>query len=112
MTATERRSLERFKLQLLSRLKVRGKEKDRRAIELLTRDVSAGGAFINTPQPLEVGTRIEMDLIIRMDRFGDQDDHAAIVNLTGIIIRADDNGMAICFDDNFKVSRLKKTPDP
>lgn len=109
MTATERRDLERFKLSLLSRVNVQGKQKSREATELLSRDISADGAFISTSQPFEVGTRVEMDLIIRMERLDESDDRAALVNLTGTITRTDENGMAIRFDDTWRISRLNES---
>ena len=106
MKHAEKRSLERFKLQLLSRISVRGKERDMQAIKLLTKDVSAGGAFFNISDPLSVGTRVDLDLILNIDRFKELKGNSALFNLSGTVIRTDKNGMAISFDEKFTVSQI------
>ncbi len=106
MKPTEKRKLERFKLQLLSHITVRGKDKDTKTIKLLTQDVSSGGAFFKTPDPLSVGTQVDLDLIIKIDRLKDITGNSALVNLTGTIIRTHEEGMVICFDENFQISPL------
>lgn len=99
--------MERFKLQLLSNITVRGKDKDIKTIRLLTRDVCSGGAFFKTTDPLTVGTKVDLDLIIKIDRLKDIIGNSALVNLTGTIIRTHKDGMAICFDEDFKISPLE-----
>ena len=106
MKPGEKRKLERFKLQLLSHITVRGKGKDIKTIKLLTQDVSSGGAFFKTPDPLSVGTRVDLDLVIKIDRLKNISGNSALVNLTGTIIRTHEEGMAICFDENFQISPL------
>ncbi|HEA69510.1 MAG TPA: PilZ domain-containing protein [Desulfobacterales bacterium] len=106
MKPGEKRKLERFKLQLLSHITVRGKGKDIKTIKLLTQDVSSGGAFFKTPDPLSVGTRVDLDLVIKIDRLKNIAGNSALVNLTGTIIRTHEEGMAICFDENFQISPL------
>jgi len=107
MKRTEKRQLERFKLQLLSNISVRGKDKDIKTIKALTQDVCSGGAFFKTPDTLSVGTQVDLDLIIKIDRLKDIIGNSALVNLTGTIIRAHKEGMAICFDEDFKISPLE-----
>jgi len=107
MKPDERRKLERFKLQLLANISVRGKDKDIKSIKLLTQDVCSGGAFFKTPNPLSVGTKVDLDLIIKIDRLKDITGNSALVNLTGTIIRTHREGMAICFDEDFKISPLE-----
>ncbi len=107
MKRTEKRQLERFKLQLLSHITVRGKDKDIKTIKLLTQDVSSGGALFKTSDPLSVGTRVDLDIVIKIDRLKDITGNAALVNLTGTIIRTHEEGMAICFDKDFEISPLE-----
>jgi len=107
MKQTEKRQLERFKLQLLSHVTVRGKDKEIKSIKLLTQDVCSGGAFIKTPDPLSVGTQVDLDLIIKIDRLKVIPGSSALVNLTGTIIRTHNEGMAICFDEDFQISPLE-----
>lgn len=112
MTQNDRRHLERFKLQLLSHISVRGPDKDLKTIKLMTQDVCSGGAFFKTPEPLPVGTQIELDLILKIDRLKELTGKSALVNLSGTIIRTHDQGMAISFDDDFQISPLDQEPAP
>ena len=57
----EKRKMERFSLQLLARLSVKGGDEGRDSIELLTRNISAGGAFIQIDRPFKVGTRLDIE---------------------------------------------------
>lgn len=107
MKPSERRQLERFKLQLLSHITIRGKDKDIKTIKLLTQDVCSGGAFFKTSDPMSVGTQVDLDLVIKIDRLKDITGDSALVNLTGTIIRTHKEGMAICFDENFQISPLE-----
>ena len=106
MTQYEKRKLERFKLQLLSHISVRGPDKDVKTLRLMTQDVSSGGAFFKTPNPLPVGTQVDLDLILKIDRLKEITGNLALVNLSGTIIRTHEEGMAICFDDNFQICPL------
>jgi len=106
MTQYEKRKLERFKLQLLSHISVRGPDKDVKTLRLMTQDVSSGGAFFKTPNPLPVGTEVDLDLILKIDRLKEITGNLALVNLSGTIIRTHEEGMAICFDDNFQICPL------
>ena len=108
----DKRKLERFKLQLLSHITVHGQDKDIKKIKLLTQDVCSGGAFFKTKNPLAVGTEVDLDLILKIDRFKEVTGNSALVNLSGKIIRTHHNGMAICFDDNFQISPLDQEQTP
>lgn len=103
---SEKRAMERFKLQLLSQISLCGKDKDLGAIKLMTRDVSAGGAFFKTSEPLTVGTKVNLDLIIDTERIKELGGNPSLVCLTGTIIRTDEDGMAICFDEKFDITPL------
>lgn len=107
MAEYDRRKLERFKLQLLSHISVRGPDKDIKTIKLMTQDVCSGGAFFKTPDPLPIGTQVDLDLILKIDRFKKITGDSALINLTGTIIRTHEEGMVICFDDNFQICPLE-----
>ena len=98
--------MERFKLQLLSQISVSGEGQDLKTIKLMTRDVSAGGAFFKTSEPLSIGTKVNLDLILNIERIKELGGNAALINLTGTIIRTSEDGMAVCFDKKFDISPL------
>ncbi len=112
LNTDDKRKLERFKIQLLSHISVRGQDKDIKKIKLLTQDVCSGGAFFKTKKTLPVGTEVDLDLILKIDRFKEVAGKSALVNLSGKIIRTHQDGMAICFDDNFEISPLDQEPTP
>ena len=98
----ERRKLERFDLRVPAKIKVVGLDHKRETLNLMTEDISAGGAFFHAPDPLPKGTQVEIDLIL--DRgLRDGEGRRAYIKLGGAVLRSDAAEMAICFDRSYKI---------
>ena len=104
MTRIEKRKMERFSLELPAMLTWTGKDKEHGSIELMTSNICAGGAFLITDRPLSEGTDIKMDLILPRDRLHEFGGRQPRIDVSGFVIRTDQQGMAICFDKNYKIS--------
>ena len=104
----EKRAMERFNLQLLASISLLGEEREQKAIELLTKNISAGGAFFETDLPLAVGTRLEIEVILPLRETKGVEGDKALMRVVGSIIRSDEKGMAICFDKDYQILPLGK----
>jgi hypothetical protein len=58
----ERRKLERFDLNAPARIVVESEHAKKTALDLKTKDVSSGGAFLYSSQPLAKCARVKMEL--------------------------------------------------
>ena len=103
----ERRRLERFDLRLPAKIKVVGLNHGRETLDLMTKDICAGGAFFHAPDPLPKGTQVKIDLILNRG-LENGADRLAHVKLGGAVLRSDTTEMAICFDKSYKIIPIIK----
>ena len=104
MDEFDRRKMERFDLELAAKLTRTGKDKEHESIELMTSNICADGAFIITDRPLPKGTDVKMDLILPLDRLHEFGGRQSRLDVSGFVIRTDQQGMAIRFDNKCKIS--------
>ena len=103
----EKRTLERFSLQLLASVSIFAEDRDQEAIDLLTRNISSGGAFFETAHRLSVGSRVKIEIILPLWEIKSIEGDKALIKVTGSIIRTDEKGMAMCFDKGYQILSLK-----
>ena len=101
----ERRRYERFSLRLSANIQAVSSDK-RELIDLLTRDVSAGGAFLHTRRPLAEGTEVKLRLIVTSKRLKQLTGSQSLLRVTGTVTRTGPNGMAVCFDQKHHIMPL------
>ena len=99
----ERRRVERFDLNLQTFVSVEAQLAGGEPVVLNTRDISTNGAFVLTGQPLAAGTKVNLDMILKLDDSPKQGGKKAIVRVTGTVLRIDDYGMAVGFDADSKI---------
>jgi uncharacterized protein YwbE len=95
----ELRKLERFDLKLPARINIL--PHSGQALDLITENVCAGGAYFLTRNPLTEGLKVLVDLVLK--RESDQG-KLARVTVTGKILRTEPNGMAVRFDKQYQIS--------
>jgi hypothetical protein len=96
----EKRQVERFDLKLEAFV-VRSEDAPQaESHHLTTRDVSMNGAFLLTKQPLPLGTKVKVDVILSMEGAKHQKMRKALIKAFGEVLRTDGEGMAIGFDEN------------
>jgi PilZ domain len=100
----ERRKLQRFALALASSVEVLDttQETAKDGDGCLTRDVSSGGAYFPTPQPLSTGTRVKVNMLLRQEK-GSQEPGFAEIRTSGYVVRAEPTGMAVRFDGRCRI---------
>jgi hypothetical protein len=96
--------MERFSFELPALLSTVDKSGQPKAFEVMTKNICAGGAFFITDKPLSVGTDVKMDLIISLKKVNKISNKKAHINVSGSVIRTDEKGMAICFDEKYTIS--------
>jgi c-di-GMP-binding flagellar brake protein YcgR len=100
----EKRKIERFDLELPIYLRISDKDKKREPLKFITSNICSGGAFFKTEKPLSVGTDVKLDIILPLNKFKNVKSKISHIDVSGSVIRTDQQGMAICFDKNYKIS--------
>lgn len=104
----ERRKLDRFDLRVPAKIEAVGEDHHQQEVPwLLTKNISAEGAFFDTTNPLPKGTQVEIDLVLER-RVRDLPDIQSHIKLSGAVLRSESTGMAILFDRDYKIMPLSK----
>ena len=108
MQREERRSLERFRLEVPARIRmVQSQSKpDTDAVETdgLTRDISSGGAFVKGGQPFALGTEIAIQLKLPLAKFKPPENAKDVqIDVSGRVIRTESDGFGVCFGDQYEI---------
>ena len=94
----ERRKLERFDLRLPAKIEGLGRKKGVQH-NLLTNNISAGGAFLETANHLPENSRVSIDFVVPT---------GVLVKVTGAVLRSEPTGIAIRFDNKYQLTPLRK----
>ena len=105
----ERRRLERFELNAPARVIVQTEGGAKEELDLTTKDVSSGGAFLFSSQPVSEGASVKMELLISLSMLRELagEKKAAKIKVKGRVIRVDAEGIAIRFDSTYKITALE-----
>jgi len=106
----ERRRLERFDLVLPAAIELSNEHYEERMINLLTTNVCSGGAYFHTNQPLPEGTKVKLDLVLPLEKLKKikAEHKKVLIKVTGKVLRTESEGMAICFDRDYRISGSPK----
>jgi len=76
---------------------------------LHTQHISSGGALVRTNHLQPLGTNVEVTLILPLDRLKKINSNLVNVNISGQVIRLEDDGMVIGFEKNCLISQSDET---
>jgi hypothetical protein len=102
----EKRKLERFDLNLLARIRMAPLEKkeiNALLIDLPCWNISSGGAFFHTGEPLPEGAKVHMDILLEVEQLKKITGKRALIMVDGTVLRANQNGMAVRFDNEYEI---------
>ena len=99
----ERRKFERFELSLQASVSVCGGGLSKAPVSLTTKDVSTNGAYFQTADPLPVGTKVDVDLLLMLADTNAAGGKKAWIKASGKVHRTDPSGMVIRFDEDSKI---------
>ena len=103
----EKRTMERFDLKLPGQIRFI-RDSNEETIDLLTSNVCSEGAFFSTEKPLPIDTRVNIDLVLPLNRLKKREGKRSLIKSSGKVVRTDQKGMAICFDEKCKISPLSE----
>ena len=104
----EKRKFERFDLQVETILEIKNKAKVENPPMLLSRDISCAGVFLSTKTPLPVGTEVDLNLLLnQLKLINPTEQEGNNISTSGKVVRINEEGMAIQFDELHKVSQLE-----
>lgn len=104
----EKRKIERFDLELEAFVSLPGEAGPTDMGNLVTRDISMNGAFLVTDAPLPVGSKVNVDMILTLGGNKKKNSQQAWIKASGKVLRADNQGMAVGFEDKFRILPLSK----
>ena len=104
----ERRKLERFLLNTPAWIQIEANGIRQGKLDLVTRDVSSGGAFLYSHQQIPEGANVRTEFYITLDTLEKTlgEEGKAWVRVRGKVIRVDPDGVAIQFDNRYKITAL------
>lgn len=102
MSEGNKRSSERFNLELPVNLKVNDPASQKASIKLKTENISSSGALISADLPLAVGTTLEIDIDIPLEALKALKGDKAKVALKGEVVRISGRGTALAFGKDCK----------
>jgi hypothetical protein len=102
----ENRKTERFDLKLSTNLSWVGTDKEHKSVEVMTSNICSGGTFFKTEIPFTVGTGVELTIVLPLDNYKNVKGRITYINVSGLVIRTDQRGMAVCFDREYKISTI------
>ena len=121
MGQEDRRDQERFSLRLPTRIIAASRTGATPLLEFVTADISASGAFIATSRPLPIASKVRMEVFLSLEELARLrfilareslkawQGERAWVTVTGVVIRVEDNGVAVIFDQNYQLSPISST---
>jgi hypothetical protein len=117
----EQRLSERFSMHLPVRISTQGNGGKEVLFESITANISSGGVFISTTEPLPVASKVYLEFLIdfeklkklrfilSLDSLRYYQGKPVWVNVSGVVIRHEEDGMAVIYDDDYQLSPIRTT---
>ena len=102
----ERRQFERYTLTLPARVETIISDR-KEVFDLKTKNISASGAFIYTPQSFPKGKRFKIDLTVSSEKIKELTGSESLIECEGNVVRSTPTGVAIHFDRECQILSLK-----
>ena len=104
-----KRRLDRYALRLPATIRVIANDDDNgsQTYEVMTNDVSAGGAFFETDTPLAEGTPVKVRMVLSIESIKKMTGKQAVVNVSGHVLRVGHKGIAVCFNPSYRMTPLE-----
>ena len=104
----EKRKVERFNLHIETVLNPQCETTvDKKAV-LLSRNISCDGVFLETNNPLPIGTKVDLNLLLSQHELSNKSkDERINISTSGKVVRTSEQGMGVEFNKLHKVSQFK-----
>lgn len=101
-----KRKYERYEIGLPARIKTISDNK-KQVFDLVTKNISASGAFLDTTSPFSEGLRIKMSLTTNSERIVELTGSQCLIECEGSVVRITPTGIGICFNKECQIMSLK-----
>ena len=110
MAGLGKRQMERFTLNVPAAIALKDQmgSSQKASAELRTRNICAGGAFLLTDDPLNLGTQVDVNLHLSFFAGSKEHERWSDIHVSGSVIRIEPDGMAIQFDDKYQILPVQK----
>lgn len=98
----EKRKYERFDLRLSGKI-IAVDSGHAEVLDVVTNDVSAGGAFVHTTKPIAVSARVKLILTVASEKLKELTGAQGLMKVAGTVVRSSIEGMAICFSEEYEL---------
>jgi hypothetical protein len=117
----EKRSQERFTLNLEARISYRHTDSQAPRIDTVAANISTGGAFLKTTHPFPMAAKVNIEFhlsfedlkllkfILSMDSLKRLRGQTVWVQSSGIVIRREADGVGIIFDTDYQLTPMRPT---
>lgn len=102
----DRRKFERFDIELPARMETNSVGK-KQVFDLVTKNISASGAFVSTNSPFSDGSHIKMSLTTQNKRLAELTGSQCLFECEGSVVRTTPTGVGICFNKECQIMSLK-----
>ena len=104
MEREEKRELKRYMLAAPATIECDQADWDDGFKYLLTRDISGSGAYFRTSEPLQIDADVKVKIYLEVGKLGNLPLSGHVLVLAeGIVLRAEDAGMAVKFSERCQV---------
>ena len=97
-------------MKVFSKIKVESALDNTDTIKLYTENISSNGAYFKTLKPLPVGTSVSMTMKLKVNSKLKSTINLMAIEVSGKVIRSENDGMAIRFDNGYKMIPLGNKP--
>ena len=106
----ERRQFERYYVEIPAMLESIS-EQENRTIFLRTSNISAQGAFFTCSTGWGVGDRVKVSLALEFSEADGLHEvgQTVLITVSGLVLRIDYAGMAVAFDENYKIADVRSS---
>ena len=104
MMVFQKRSMDRYDLHLPAILTFENEAGKQVSKQVVTQNVCAGGCYCETSSTFSLGTDVNMNLTLTVERIENMDKLKSRIAVSGKVIRRDKKGIAVCFNKKFKIT--------
>ena len=98
----QKRKYERFDLRLSGKLITLNSGREE-VLDIVTNDLSAGGAFLHAVKPIALGARVRLIMTLASEKLKELTGAQGLMRVAGTVVRSDAEGMAICFSADYEL---------
>jgi hypothetical protein len=104
MKPSEKRKMERYRLEVPARMTIHGAVKsEEEPLEVKTKDVCANGAFLTTDCRVAVGACVDVCLLLSFEGKSIGSTKRSQVEVKGTVVRWEADGMAVQFEKQYRI---------